>query len=124
MKSMTLAVTAILVLGHTAAYGEYKTDDNKDKLIGVWEGIEGGARGATVEFTKDGKIKISVDSEGKKKNLEGTYDLVQDAISLTMKGVDGKERKEKMKIKTLTDDKLVTEDEKGREDQFKKQEKK
>jgi uncharacterized protein (TIGR03066 family) len=124
MKANTLTLVAFLFVGLTAARCADEKDDNKTKILGVWEGKVGDSKGASVEFTKDGKIKILIDSEGKKRSLEGTYDLAGDVINLSLKGADGKERKEKMKIKTLTDTDLSWEDEKGRQDDFKKQEKK
>jgi uncharacterized protein (TIGR03066 family) len=122
MKTLTLALASLLVFGLTLAFGEDKKDDNKTKIVGVWEGVKGDAKGATVEFTKDGKIKINLEADGKKITIDGAYEMEMDGASIktTLKGPDGKEHKETMKIKKLTDKELVTEDEKGKEDEFKR----
>jgi uncharacterized protein (TIGR03066 family) len=125
MRTFALAVTSVLVLGLTAAFADDKKDDNKAKLVGIWEATEGEApKGATVEFTKDGKLKIAFEADGKKIVIEGTYELDGKSLKTNLKGPDGKERKETMTIEELTDSKLVTKDEKCKVDKFKKQEKK
>src|SRR5260370_1154193 len=43
MKMMTLGLASLLVLGVSLAYGEDKKDDNKTKVVGVWEVVEGDA---------------------------------------------------------------------------------
>jgi uncharacterized protein (TIGR03066 family) len=125
MKRMALALTAVLVVGLTAIRADDKKDDKKAQIVGVWEPTKGEApKGTTLEFTKDGKLKITIDAEGKKVTIEGTYELDGDSLKTNLKGPDGKERKETMKIKSLSDKELKTEDEKGKIDEFKKQEKK
>jgi uncharacterized protein (TIGR03066 family) len=124
MKTIAFGLAAFLIVGLTAAYGADKKDDNKTKIVGVWEVVKGEApKGATMEFTKDGKLKFTVEVEGKKVTVEGTYEVDGESIKTVGKGPDGKEHKETAKIKKLTDKELVIEDEKGKTDEFKRAEK-
>lgn len=94
-----------------------------DKLVGKWElvkGSEGLPPGTTVEFVKDGKLVINLSANGKSLKMEGGYKRDGDQLTLTMKGPDGKEKPEKETIKTLTDDKLITTDNMGKDTEFKK----
>jgi len=121
MKAITMSLAAFLFLGLTLAQGGDKKDDNKTKIVAVWEVVKGDTpKGSTVEFTKDGKIKVNIEADGKKISVDGSYELDGDSIKTTLKGPDGKEHKETLKIKKLTDKELTTEDEKGKTDEFKK----
>jgi uncharacterized protein (TIGR03066 family) len=121
MKAITLSLAALLFVGLTLAQGADKKDDNKAKIVAVWEIVKGNApKGSTVEFTKDGKIKINLEADGKKIALDGSYEVDGDSIKTTLKGPDGKEHKETLKIKKLTDKEMTTEDEKGKTDEYKK----
>src|SRR5438445_809399 len=72
MRTLVLGLASLLVFGLTLAYGDEKKDDNKTKVVGVWEVVKGEApKGATVEFTKDGKVKIAFEAEGKKITIDG-----------------------------------------------------
>jgi uncharacterized protein (TIGR03066 family) len=65
MKAITLGLAAFLFAGLTAAYGADKKDDNKTKIVGVWEVAKGELpKGSTMEFTKDGKLKVTINVEG------------------------------------------------------------
>jgi uncharacterized protein (TIGR03066 family) len=125
MKSLRSVVACCLVLSLAGlAFAEEKKDDtksNKDKLVGVWEVTksEGAPAGSTVEFTKDGKMIVTVKADNKTEKVEGTYTVDGDSIKSNLK-VGDKEVKETAKIKKLTDKVLVTEDEKGKTDEFKK----
>lgn len=122
----------IVVLAAGSAAGEEKS--NKEKLIGVWEIAKGETvpPGATIEFKKDGKLKLSAEVNGKKIAVDAKYVLDGDKFTVTylgpdgkpVKGPDGKERKETVTITKLTDTVLVTKDEKGKTDEFKKKKKK
>jgi uncharacterized protein (TIGR03066 family) len=95
---------------------------NKEKIVGVWEVTKAAEAppGATIEFTKDGKLIQTAKVEGKEMKMEGTYSVEGDKITSTTKGPGGKEAKETATITKLTDTELVTKDEKGKTDEFKK----
>ena len=123
-----LTVCAALFLSACSAGSGTKKDgkdgkkaaSNADKIVGTWEVTKGAEMpaGATVEFTKEGKLKATVKAGEKSITSEGTYKVEGDSLMTVMKTPE--EKKETLKIKSLTDTKLVTEDEKGKTDEFKK----
>ena len=122
MKSFRTAVAFCAVLALAgSSFAEEKKDSNKTKLVGVWEVTksEGAPPGSTVEFTKDGKMIVTMKVDDKPVKVEGTYAVEGDSIKSNLK-VNDKEMKETVKIKKLTDKELVTLDEKGKTDEFKK----
>jgi uncharacterized protein (TIGR03066 family) len=122
---MLLGLTAGLLLGvATLALADDKQNGDKGakgKIVGVWEVASGDLpKGSTIEFTKDGKVKFEIKAEGKNVSEVGTYVLDGETIKTAHQGKDGKDVKEVHKIKKLTDSELVTEDEKGKVEEFKK----
>jgi uncharacterized protein (TIGR03066 family) len=106
-----------------SSLAQQKDKPNKEKIIGVWEVAKSGSGippGSIFEFTKDGKLKITIKADGKEVMVEGTYSVDGDTISSA--GPKG-ENSDKNKIKKLTETELVTEDEKGKVDEFKKKKK-
>jgi len=99
-----------------------KEASNQEKLLGTWEvsKSKGAPPGATIAFTKDGKMKMTVKQDGKEQSMDATYSVEGNKIISTTKLPDGKEKKETATIEKLTDTELVTKDEKGDTDEFKK----
>ena len=88
------------------------------KIVGVWEAAKGDLpKGSTVEFTKDGKLKLTLKVEDKTLTADGSYTVDGEKVNVVLK-FEGQEQKQTLKIKTLTDKMLVTIDEKGMEDEF------
>jgi uncharacterized protein (TIGR03066 family) len=116
MKTLGVVATVFFFL-QLPALGRDK--DNAAKIVGTWEATkeEGGMKiTMTAEFTKDGKVKLSVLSI----SLAGTYKVEGNSLKITLKQGE-KEKTETNKIKELTDTKLVLEDEKAKETiEFKK----
>ena len=113
MRTLRMLGMAMVILTLSACSGK----GNADKIVGTWEVTKPGKGtppGATVEFTKDGKMIMT--ATGVK--MEGQYKVEGDKITATMK-LGEVEKKESLKIKSLTDTALVTEDEKGDVDEFK-----
>jgi uncharacterized protein (TIGR03066 family) len=122
MKLVWTAAAACLTLALIGtAGGQDKKGIDKAKLIGIWEVVksEGAPPGATVEFTKDGKLILKAKVGDKDFNLEGTYKLEGDKIHSVLKIMD-KELKDTSTIKTLSDTQLIVVDEKGKVDEFKR----
>ena len=105
--------------GTTGAGGQEAS--TADKLAGVWEVVksEDAPPGATIEFTKDGKMKMTVNVKGKEMSQEGMYKVEGDKIT-SIQTFAGKERRETATIQTLNDTTLITRDEKGKVDEFKR----
>src|SRR5688572_20506334 len=105
MKAMKLLAVGIALglLGSTAV-AEEKKADNAKLAVGTWEvakSHEGGPpKGGVVEFTKDGKIKVSGEQNGMKQEFEGKYKIDGNKMVLTFKIGDAEQPVE------LTIDKL------------------
>src|SRR5207237_7396281 len=110
MKWSRLAAAAVVFLS-VAVVGVAGTDNAK-KIIGTWELVKGEAAGSTVEFTKDGKLKVYAKVKDKELNAGGTYKIEGDKLLVTI-SFKGKTIMETNKIKKLTEKQLVLEDEKG-----------
>ena len=99
MNALRLSVAGLFLLGLCSVVtAEEKKDDNKTLIVGSWELTKGESLppGATLEFTKDGKMKLVLEPEkGKKLTIEGTYEVKGDSLLATMKDPEGKEHKEK-----------------------------
>jgi uncharacterized protein (TIGR03066 family) len=89
MKVMQLLAigVSLCLLGSAAA--DDKKADNAKLAVGTWEVIkthEGGPpKGGVVEFTKDGKIKVSGEQDGMKQMFDGTYKIDGNKLVLTFK---------------------------------------
>lgn len=112
---LTAAAVAVL------AAGTMRADEKVDaaKLVGKWEMVksdeQAAPKGALVEFTKDGKVTLTLDAGGKKFEMGGTYKLAGDKLTVKFKPPDGGEEKEDTDtVKSLTDDKLVLVDKQGK----------
>jgi uncharacterized protein (TIGR03066 family) len=90
MKTMKLLAVgvAVYLLGSSAAADEKKTDSAK-LAVGTWEVIKshdgGPPKGGVVEFTNNGKIKVSGEQDGMKQTFEGTYKINGNKMVLTFK---------------------------------------
>jgi uncharacterized protein (TIGR03066 family) len=119
MKQVVVAVAVVVVLGAGAAAAprkEAKTDP--PKIVGAWEVVKSHSdipKGTAVTFDKDGRLKVSIDFNGKKIDVEGTYKVEGDKLVVTVKGPDGKDETDTDTIKSLDDKKLVIIDKDGKE---------
>lgn len=80
----------------------------QNKLIGTWEVTKSESDwpvGAILEFTRDGKLKVTTRNSGKELMTESLY--TRDGEKLTTTGAKGD--KESLRIVKLTDFELVTE---------------
>ena len=122
-RSLLLACCAAGLVGSAAYAADDK--DNKAKIVGTWSLVKTDAKdapppGTLVEFTKDGKLKITVEVGEKKLTLEGTYSVEGDTLKTTIKTPDGKESSDTDTITKLTDKELSLKDKKGEKSEFKK----
>jgi len=116
LRLMVAAAVAVAVALNTGVRAEDKQEkkDNAKLLVGTWEVTKsfdkGPAVGATVEFTKDGKVKVKAKLDDKDVHREGTYKVDGDKLTLVMKR-DDKESKTIISIKKISDKELITENE-------------
>ena len=117
MSSVRTLLSGLLLVAVVGCGGSSTTKpseaSNKDKIVGTWEVSKGEPAGGTVDFAKDGKMKMTMKMGDKAMSMDGTYAVEGDNLKVTMKEPDGKESSETMKIAKLTDKELVTEEKKG-----------
>jgi len=126
MNAWRATAAVLLVVGlATRAGGREQAADNKSKIVGVWSVPEDPNLKAagTIEFTRDMKLKVAlsvkVTDKTESVNFDGTYAVDGDKLTVTVK-MDGNSKTEKLTIKRLDDKELVTVDEKGKEETFKR----
>jgi uncharacterized protein (TIGR03066 family) len=112
-----VAIGAVVCLLAGGARAEDK-DDNAKLIVGKWEvtkADEGTVpTGMLIEFTKDGKVKLSGKKEGQDVNVEGTYKIDGKTFTVTMKRPDGEEHSQTITIHKLTDTEMETENKEGK----------
>jgi uncharacterized protein (TIGR03066 family) len=114
---MRLFVASLVLVAAACAQPAVAADTNKEKIVGKWKMVkgEGVPAGTVIEFTKDGKVSVTVDVGGKSMTIEiGTYSVEGDKVTLKTK-IGEKEDTEVNDIKTLTADKLILVDPKKKE---------
>src|SRR5262249_2833522 len=83
-----LGVVAIVSLAGARAPAPDKGDYAK-LLVGKWEVTKADPgtvpEGTLVEFTKDGKMKITAKKDGKDTMIEGTYKVEKNTFTMTVK---------------------------------------
>ena len=86
-------------------------------LLGKWEPEKkpDGVDKLVVEYKKDDKISVEVETQGMKLNFEGTYKVEGDKLSIKI-DINGNEQNQKRKITKLTADEMVTTDEESKEE--------
>src|SRR5262245_47647479 len=95
MNALRLMVAAAVAIALTAGVRAEDKDEKKDNaklLVGTWEVTKsfdkGPAVGTSVEFTKDGKVKVKTKVEDKDVQREGTYKVDGDTLTLLIKRDD------------------------------------
>ena len=118
MRAMMLAISGFVLFGLSIAIA--KDTDYSKKILGTWVITKGEAPpGATVEFTKDGKMKLRAQLGEKELAIDGTYTLQGDTITSHL-SFGGQKKTETDKIKKLTDKELIVEDDKGKVQEYKR----
>jgi len=113
-----LVILTGAALGTLAVGDDKKPDkgsDNAKLLVGVWEASKASEKadvavGDTVDFGKDGKLKVShTKKDGKVDNFEATYKVDGDKLIVTLAndGSGSGSSETTITIKKLTDTELV-----------------
>ncbi|HEV3437352.1 MAG TPA: hypothetical protein VG122_08335 [Gemmata sp.] len=109
-----------LVLFELAGFSQAAdVDEYAKKIVGIWEVTKSESdlpNGATVEFTKDGKLMVIIKDDMK---LNGTYKLDKDKLNVKLTAGD-QTIEETITITKLTDDALELKDKDKKVDVFKK----
>ena len=127
MRTMRLLAAGALlcVLAH-GVRAEDKKADNAKLLVGTWEVVKADKGtvpvGSTVEFTKEGKMKVTHKEGDKEESLEGTYKVDGDKFSFELK-VGDKVNKKTITIKKISETEMTTTDEDGKSVELKRKKK-
>jgi uncharacterized protein (TIGR03066 family) len=120
---MRMFIGAALLFSCATFAGAAGQDKDKDKdkvelkkLMGKWEPKDGKI---VIEFADKGKLVMTVDINGKSEKIEGTYKLEGTKLDVVINFL-GKEQKETLTVKKLTDAELTTTDSKGKEETLKR----
>ena len=116
MRSLPILVVACLSLAlvsRGSSTAPLPVRKEKASIVGTWEVSKGEPLGGIVEFSKDGKLKMTMKLGDTSLSMDGSYSVEGEILKVSMKGPDGKERTETIKITKLTDKELVTEEKKG-----------
>ena len=112
-----LVVTVVLVAG--IGLPAVAADKPKDVIVGKWEPVDDKSDSATIEFLKDGRLKITAILGTMKLSYDGTYKFVDDNNIETEPTFQGKTTKDKLKVE-VTKDTLTTTDSTGRADKLRR----
>ena len=110
MSSTKLALASLCILTITflASAG-----GDAQKIVGTWDTrAEDQPVGGTIEFAKDGKLRVRYGSGGKAVAFDGTYKVAKNKLSMTL-DLGGQTKTDTSTIKKLTDKELHLEDAKG-----------
>jgi uncharacterized protein (TIGR03066 family) len=121
MRTLSALALGLCIVASTGA-AVADDDDNAKKLLGVWVVDKSGSmlpEGSTVEFLKEGKLKVVLKDKSGDMNFGGTYKLAKDKLTTVVKFMD-KDIEDILTIKKLTDEVLEVEDKDGTVDTFKK----
>jgi uncharacterized protein (TIGR03066 family) len=109
-RLLVLGVAVCLLAG--AGRGQDKTDYAK-MLVGKWEVTKADPGtvpvGTLIEFTKDGKMKVTGKKDDTDLSLEGTYKVEKNTFTMTMK-INDMERTQTITITKISDKEMSTKD--------------
>src|ERR1051326_1230204 len=111
MKFVQLMAAGLVVSLIGASVRADEKSDHAKLIVGKWEVTKADEGtlpvGAVVEFTKDGKIKVTAKMGDQEEKHEGTYKVDADAFTFNFK-IGDQEVSEKITIKKLTKDEFQT----------------
>ena len=110
MKILSMSATVVVVM----SFSTFATAaDTKKLLVGKWEATKVDPDslpvGTIVEFSDDGKLKVTMKMDGKESTLEGAYTVAGDSFTYKLK-IGNEEQSEKITVKKISDTELDTVD--------------
>ncbi len=112
MSVLRLLLIGLLVAGVVGVKAdENQAKDNREKIVGLWEAVKADKGtlpvGSTVEFSRDGKVKLTRKKAGKEQVKEHKYQVVGEKLI----GTNEHGEKQSLTIKKLTATELIVQDE-------------
>jgi len=96
MKTFSTVLLALAMTGLAGSLALADEKIDKTKLVGKWKmvKIDGNVPPVDVimEFTKDGKLTISYEKDGKTGKVDATYSVENDKLTVTNKKGDSEEK--------------------------------
>jgi uncharacterized protein (TIGR03066 family) len=112
-----LAAGAMFCALTVGVRGDDKKADNAKLLVGAWEVVKADKGtvkvGEGIEFTKDGKMKLTPKVGEKDETIEGTYTIEGDKFTFMVK-VGDDIRKQTLTIKKISETEMSITDEEGK----------
>ena len=103
-----------------------KADATAEKVVGKWRLVKSNGtevNNTAVEFTKDGKMVMTLGAGDDASKYVGTYKVVKETIDYKI-DVEGQKKAEVLKIKKIDAKAMTTEDPEGIVEEFEKVEEK
>jgi uncharacterized protein (TIGR03066 family) len=100
------AISVVLVVTAFVGADDKKADFDAKKLVGKWEPTAKDlpeSLKVVIEFAKEGKMTLEIESNGKKESRTGTYKFEADKLTVTI----GDDKPRVSTVLKLTDDTLV-----------------
>ena|SRR5579871_5523623 len=126
MNTLRLLMVGVMAVPLIAATQAEKKEEKKDTaklLSGTWEVVKGERStlpvGSLMEFAKEGKLKLSVKDGDKETQLEGTYKVDGNEVTITIR-LGEQEKKLVLTIKKISEDDLRFEDKDGKSAELKR----
>jgi uncharacterized protein (TIGR03066 family) len=126
MTMLRLFIAGMIVcalVASTRGADKSKKSDTAKLLVGKWQTTKDhkeAPAGTVIEFTKDGKMRVTLKKGGKEENIAGVYTLEGDRIQYTLKLGETDEKKDPLTIKKITAEQLVLKGKEGDPLEFKR----
>ena len=122
MKAVAWLALATLATGSLSGTSVAADKKNSEMIVGKWTPDGPKGKGVVLEFTKDGKMKISIGPEGMSFVISGTYKALDDnTIEMSMENPQKKEetKSQKLTIKAISADEATIVGPDGKEEKLK-----
>jgi uncharacterized protein (TIGR03066 family) len=110
MLRIVLAAFVVAGLSSSAMAADDKVDVKK-LIVGKWEAVKVDEntlpKGTVVEFTADGKLKVTAKKDGKDESVDGTYTIDGSSFTYKLKLGD-MELSQKITIKKISETEMET----------------
>jgi uncharacterized protein (TIGR03066 family) len=121
MKALRWAELALVICGgavvdRAGAKDVAKADNFKNQILGMWSFTDENLKGSTIEFLKDGRVKVIIKQADSTINLRGSYEIEGGKLTITTLNPNNKKKmKRKSTIKSITAKEMILTGENGKD---------